>query len=115
MVGHSYCWVLFNHIKRLINFHKKTSELMNTLGKALNTLFQWFKDNFLKGNPDKYHLTVDDDQTTKVNIGEFNEESSDHEKLLRAKTDNKLMLNCHFSDIWKNASRKINAQARLAA
>ena len=48
------------------------------------------------------------------NIGEFSIENSDCEKVLRVKTDNKLTFDCHVSDMYKKANRKINALARTA-
>ena len=53
-------------------------------------------------------------QNTNVNIGENNTESSDCEKLLGVKIDNKLTFDCYVFDICKKASRKINSLARIA-
>ena len=92
---------------------KNTDELTESLEKASNNFFQWFKDHLLKGNhPDKCNIVLLN--KTHVNIGEFNIESSDCEELLGAKIDNKLTFDCHLSDICKKASRKINVSARVA-
>ena len=83
--------------------------------KASSSLFKWFKDNLFKGNPDKCHLLVSTNEKTKINnIGEFSIENTDCEKLLGVKIDNKLMFDCHVSDMCKKANRKINALARIA-
>ena len=71
-------------------------------------------DSLFKGNSDKCHLIVSTNQKTNVNIGEFDIESSDYEKLLGVKIDNKLTFDCHVSDIRKKASKKINAIVRIA-
>lgn len=46
---------------------KNTDELIESIGKASNTLFQRFKGNFLKGYSDKCHLIVSINQKTNVN------------------------------------------------
>ena len=50
----------------------------------------------------------------KINIEDFSIESSDCEKLLWVKIDNKLTFDYHLSDMCKKANRKINALARIA-
>ena len=77
-------------------------------------MFKWFSDNLFKGNADKYHLLVNVKDEVSVKIGDFNIVNSECEKLLGVKFDYKLTFNCHVSDLCKNASRKINALARIA-
>ena len=85
-----------------------------SLENASNTLFKWFSDNLFKGNADKYHLLVKVKDEVSVKIGDFTIVNSECEKLLGVKFDYKLTSNCHVSDLCKNASRKINALARIA-
>ena len=89
-------------------------DLIDSLEKAASSLLKWFKDNLIKGNPDKCHLLVSTNEKTKINIGEFSVENSDCEKLLGVKIDNKLTFDCHVSDMCKQTNRKINALARIA-
>ena len=89
-------------------------DLINSPEKASSSLFKRFKDNLFKGNPDKCHLLVSTHEKPKINIGEFSIENSDCKKLLGVKIDNKLMFDCHASDMCKKAIRKINALARIA-
>ena len=89
-------------------------DLIDSQEKASSSLFKWFKDNIFKGNPDKCHLLVSTNEKTNTNIGEFSTENSGFEKLLGVKIDNKLMSDCHVSDMCKKANRKINALARIA-
>ena len=93
---------------------KNIDDLIYSLEKASSSMLKWFKDNLFKGNPDKCHLLVSTNEKTKINIGEFSIESSDCEKLLGVKIDNKLTFDCHASDMCKKANRKINALARIA-
>ena len=90
-------------------------DLIDSLEKASSSLFNWFRENLFKGNPDNCHLLVSTNEKTKINIGEFSIENSDCEKLLGVKIDNKLTFDCHVSDMCKKANRKINALARIAS
>ena len=36
----------------------KNSDVLIRLENAAETLLQWFKDNRMKANPDKYHLLI---------------------------------------------------------
>ena len=89
-------------------------DLIYFLEKASSSLLKWFKDNFLNGSLDKFHLPVSTVEKTKVNVGECSAENGDYEKLLGVKTDNKLTFDCHVSDMCRKANRKINALARIA-
>ena len=89
-------------------------ELTDSLEKASSNLFKWFKDNLLKGNPDKCHLLVSTNEKIKINTGDFSIENSNCEKLLGVKIDNKLTFDYHVSDMCKKANRKINTLARIA-
>ena len=91
-----------------------TDDLIDSLEKALSSLFKCFKDNLFKGNPDKCHLLVSTNEKTKINMGEFSTENSDCDKLLGVKIDIKLTFDCHVSDMCKKANRKIDALARIA-
>ena len=48
-----------------------------------------------------------------MKIGDLNIVNSECEKILGVKFDYKFTLNSHVSDLCKNASRKINALARV--
>ena len=74
-------------------------ELIVSVEKASNILFQWFKGDLLKDNPDKCHLIVRTNQKTNINTGEFHIDSSDREKLLAINIDNKFMFDRHASEL----------------
>ena len=81
-----------------------------SLKNASNALFKWFSDN-----ADKCNLLVNVKDEVSMTIGDFNVVNSECEKLLGVKFDYKITYNSHVSDLCKNASRKINALARVAA
>ena len=55
--------------------------LINKLEESTINLFQWFRNNHMKANADKYHLPVTGNYETSSNISEFEIESSEKEKL----------------------------------
>ena len=77
---------------------KNTNELIESLEKFSNTLFQWLKDNRFKRNSDECHLIVITNQKTNVKIRKLYIENSDCEKLLWTKIDTKLTFDCHVSE-----------------
>ena len=88
--------------------------VLASLENASNTLYRWFSDNLFKGNPDKCHLLVNVKDEVSMKVDDFNIVNSKCEKPFGVKFDHKLTFNCHVSDLRKNASRKINAPARVA-
>ena len=88
--------------------------VLASLENASNTLYRWFSDNLFKGNADKCHLLVNVKDEVSMKVDDFNIVNSKCEKPLGVKFDHKLTFNCHVSDLRKNASRKINAPARVA-
>ena len=88
--------------------------VIGSLENASYTLFKWFSVNLFKGNADKYHLLVNVKDEVSMKNGDFNIGNSKCEKLLGVKFDYKLTFDSHASDLCKNASRKINALARVA-
>ena len=91
-----------------------TDGVLKSLEKESISLFQWFKDNNLKGNPDKCHLLLNRTDDISVKINEYDIRNSNSEKLLGVKFDNKLTFDEHVSDLCVKVSQKIWALARIA-
>ena len=83
------------------------------LQNASLALFQWFYDNQVKANTEKYHFICSTDD--KVNIIVENQKicNSPCEKLLGVRFDSKLTFDAHINDICKKAGLKLNALARI--
>ena len=80
------------------------------------TLLQWFKDNRMKGNPEKYHLLINNTKESfQIKIGNETVSNSKYEKLLGVKVDYELNFNEHVSSLRKKASQKLNAISRIAS
>ena len=85
-----------------------------------HTISKWYKDNFLKGNYDKYNLMLlgrknknEDSPSINVKIDEQVIKSSPDLKLLGATLDDELSFSAHISDMCKKASKKVGVLVRL--
>ena len=88
-------------------------EVISKLEKDASSLFKWFSDNQMKANPDKCHLLLNNNSQHQIVIGDVTIKSSDYERLLGIKIDNKLNFNMHVEELCKNASRKLHALSRV--
>ena len=94
----------------------KISDVLIKLENAAETLLQWFKDNRMKANPDKYHLLINNTKKSfQIKIGNETVSNSKYEKLLGVKVDHELNFNEHVSSLCKKASQKLNALSRIAS
>ena len=92
----------------------KISDVLIKLESAAETLLQWFKDNRMKANPDKYHLLINNTKKSfEIKIGKERVSNSKYEKLLGVKVDHELNFNKHVSSLCKKASQKVNALYNL--
>ena len=89
--------------------------VLGSLKVDTDILIKWFDNNYLKMNPDKCKLLVtkaDEDVSLEVD-GHFIK-GNKSVKLLGVKIDNQLYFNEHVSMIYKKASLKLHALARVA-
>ena len=94
----------------------KISDVLIKLENAAKTLLQWFKDNRMKVNPDKYHLLINNTKESfQIKIGNETFSNSKYEKFPEVKVDHELNFNEHVSSLCKKASQKINALSRIAS
>ena len=82
------------------------------------TVSKWYRDNFLKGNHDKYNVMLlgkrhNDNSSINVNIDEENITSSPNFQLFGVTLDDKLNYSVHISDSCKKASKKAGVLLRL--
>ena len=91
--------------------HNITSDLE----QASDILSKWFQDNYLKANPDKYHVLLSETSETQLIVKNVPIASSCCEKLLGIKIDHKLSFEPHVESLCKKASQKLNALARLTS
>ena len=78
-------------------------------------LLQWYESNFLKPNPDKWHLLLSDKGDNHfIKIGTEIIVNNTEEKILGVYFDNKLNFNTYLTKLCKKASQKLHALARVS-
>ena len=78
----------------------KISDVLIKLESAAETLLQWFKDNRMKANPDKYHLLINNTKKSfQIKICNETVSNSKYEKLLGVNVDHELNFNEHVSSL----------------
>ena len=90
------------------------NKVLHDLEKISNTFFKWFTNDLLKANPQKSYLLTNSTQEIQINIGEIAISNSKCEKLLGIHFDNKLTFEPHARCLYKKASQKLSAFARIA-
>ena len=88
--------------------------LINKPEESINSLLQWFRNNYMKANADKCHLLVIGNYEVSANINEFEIESSIKELLLGISIDTTLSFEHHITSLCKKASQKLHVHARIA-
>ena len=94
-------------------FNSSIDEVIIKLQNDYKCLINWYESNYLKPNPDKWHLSEKgDDFTMKIAIKEI--PNSTEERSLGFYFDNKLYFNNRIEKLCKKASQKLHALARLS-
>ena len=94
----------------------KVSDVLIKLQNAPKTLSQWFKENRMKANPDKYHLLINNTkESLQITIINETVSNSKYEKLLEVEVDHELNFSKHVSSMCMKTSQKLNAVSRIAA
>ena len=73
---------------------------------------EWYTNNYLSPNPDKWHLLLSKGNELFVTIGKKAICNSSNEKIIGVVFDNKLNFNCHLDKLCKKAGQKIHTVAR---
>ena len=115
---------LFTDTSNLVNYADDNTpyvckddinSVINHLKDDSETLLQWFSNNTLKANPDKFHLILSEpDSTVKINIAENEINNNEYQKLLGVTIDSKMKFEKHVSNLCKKASQKLHALARVS-
>ena len=86
------------------------------LENTAETLLQWFKDNRMKANPDKYRLLINNTKGRfRIKIGNEAVSNSKYEKLLGVKIDHEFNFNEHVVSLCEKAREKLTALSRIAS
>ena len=96
-------------------FSDSIDEVILKLQNDSLSLIEWYESNYLKPNPDKWHLLLSDKrEDIFIQIGTDEISNSMDEKILGVYFDNKLNFNIHLKKICKKASQKLHALARVS-
>ena len=88
------------------------ADVLSNLKLQSNILNNWFKDNYMKANPGKYHLPLSaTEETNTLNIEKVCIKSSKCEKGINI--DNHVTFETHVGFLCKKASQKLNALLRV--
>ena len=72
-------------------------KIIASLEQFSDTLINWFKNNRLKNNFDKYHVIVNTNKPIRIKSGDYAVENIECEKLVGVKIDTNLNFNDHIS------------------
>ena len=96
-------------------FNGSIDEVILKLENDAAILIKWYKNNYLKPNPDKWHLILSEVVADhSVHIDTKNVSNSENEKILGVYFDNKPNFKFHINKLCKKASQKLHALARVS-
>ena len=87
--------------------------ILEKLEKGIQNMFDWFSENFLKTNADKYHLIVSSNVPVDTQMCNIKVTNESRVILLDIDIDNRLDFDYHVSRLCKNACEKLRALARI--
>ena len=92
---------------------QNVEEVIHNLEKTATDLFEWFTNNEMRANPEKFQLILNSKSKHKLMLGDASITNSNQVKLLGINIDNELTFKEHINQICKTASCKLNALARI--
>ena len=98
---------------------KNLNDLLRTLEKELESAIDWFKNNNMVANPEKFQAFImnkrrENQITHKLKICKNEIETTKSVQLLGVEIDNQLSFNQHISKLCFKAAMQLNAICRLA-
>ena len=87
--------------------------ILEKLKKGIQSMFDWFPENFLKANADKCHLITSSKVPVDIQISNIKVNSESRVKLLGIHIGNRLNFDYHVSQPCKKASKKLHALVRI--
>ena len=91
--------------------------VISNLETVCNVMIDWFHQNYLKANPEKFQAIIFGNQCdtsdVTINIGQTSVNMCEVVKLLGVYIDRDLNFSHHVSELCKKVSQKVNALSRL--
>ena len=113
----SNAFKIANHVDDCspFEFSGSTNDVIRKLEDDSQILIQWYRNNYLKPNPDKWHLLLSDvDNDLNILISDKYIPNSSSQQILGVTFDNKLNFTTHIIKLCKKAGQKIHALARIS-
>ena len=96
-------------------FSGSFEDVIQKLHDDSKCLIEWYETNYLKPNPEKWHLLLSEKNDDYfITIGNECVWNSTNEKILGVYFDNNLSFNTHLNKLCKKASQKLHALARVS-
>ena len=92
------------------------SDMISVLGQlkgGIDKIFDWLKKHIPKGNADKCHLITSLKTTVGTEVSNITIMSEEKVKLFRIYIDNRLSFDCHISQFYRKARKKLHALTRV--
>ena len=97
-----------------LRFRDNIADVTKALEKTGENLGNWFLNNKMKLNTNKYYLLSNNQEPNTLKIGDLDIKNTLSEKLVGIIFDCRLKFNKHIEDFCQKTSQKLNALARLA-
>ena len=106
-----------DHTNLLVAFiGASTDDVILNLENQTRLLIEWYSSNYLKPNPDKWHLILSKSEPTlSIKVGDKCIFNSKNEKVLGVYFDSNVNLDYHLGKLCKKASQKLHALARVSS
>ena len=88
------------------------NDLINYLGESATSLRNWFMNNEMKANPDKFQLILNSSNNYSIDLDGIKINNTNEVNLLGIKFDRNLTFEDHVRDICNKANTKLNALSR---
>ena len=87
----------------------KLENIVKLLEENADKLFDWFSNNYLKANPDKYHLLVNTTGNIRISVRNEIISNSSNQQLLGICFNSNFRFDDYVASLCKKASQKLNA------
>ena len=94
---------------------ENTLQVLEETENKAGCVFNWFSANYFKSNPRKSHFLLTSNEQINLNLDNLIIKTSESEKLLGINIDNFLTFNELVSKLYRKASQKLRAIARISS
>ena len=89
-------------------------KLIKSLQSTLNGVFEWYQENYFKGNADKCHLFLSQFFNKEMTLANYKIASSNSEQILGVVIDSEVTFAKHIENFCRKSNQNLHALARVA-